>query len=306
MQIHDPIDLGRIIHTRRRTMGWSQARLAKAARVGRQWLLELEKGKKGPPLDLVINVLDALGCTLDVTIDMLADLRIGSELARLRAETHSSTQSHGAGRRNEQEVTPDLRALEGSSLVEGPRNRPESKTQASHIYRVTNFETLEMTANPGQLYVLENRISLVRMVAHAISLEAPIFEDLLARRVARAHGLARATRKLVEIIQEITEGKYGRTREDDRTVVWPKKGEIGQLTPFRAAPLDLRDHVDIPLEELASLAIPLLAEGHAPEAAAIIMARQLGLGRIMPNARSRLTAAAELARERLSAGEGVL
>jgi hypothetical protein len=237
---------------------------------------------------------------------MLADLRIGSELARLRAETHSSTQSHGAGRRKEQEVTPDLRALEGASLVEGPRNRPESKTQASHIYRVTNFETLEVTANPGQLYVLENRISLVRMVAHAISLEAPIFEDLLARRVARAHGLARATRKLVEIIQEITEGKYGRTREDDRTVVWPKQGEIGQLTPFRAAPLDLRDHVDIPLEELASLAIPLLAEGHAPEAAAIIMARLIGLGRIMPNARSRLTAAAELARERPSAGEGVL
>jgi DNA-binding XRE family transcriptional regulator len=39
-------------------MGWSQERLATVAGVGRQWVLELEKGKKGPPLDLVIHVLD--------------------------------------------------------------------------------------------------------------------------------------------------------------------------------------------------------------------------------------------------------
>ncbi len=98
-----------------------------------------------------------------------------------------------------------------------------------------------------------------------------MFEDLLARRIARAHGLARASRKLIEITQEITEGKYGRTREDDRIIVWPERTEIGKLAPFRSAALDVRDHVDIPLVELASLAIPLLADGHTPEAAAIIM-----------------------------------
>jgi hypothetical protein len=82
---------------------------------------------------------------------------------------------------------------------------------------------------------------------------------------------ARATRKLIEIIQEITEGKFAQTQEDDRIIVWPERAKVRKLVLFRPAPLDVRDHVDIPLIELASFATPLLAGGHSPEAAAIIM-----------------------------------
>ena len=143
------------------------------------------------------------------------------------------------------------------------------------------------------------------MVTHVIAVEGPIFVDLIARRIAHAHRLSRATHKLVATVQEITDGRFARTREGDRTIVWPERAEISKLLPFRPASLDIRAHADIMLAELASLAIPLLAADHAPEAAAILMGRQLDLKLIRPTTLSRLTTAAELAKQHLQgAGNG--
>jgi y4mF family transcriptional regulator len=300
VRIRDSIELGRIIHRRRRVMGWSQERLAKAAGVGRQWLLEVEKGKKGAPLDLVINVLDALGFTLDVGNDMAAGAPIGSEIAAFRQDAHPGANGAGTKQRNEREVTSHLPAPANSS--DRPGERLDSTTEHfSGSYQIASFETIGIAIVPGQLYELEYRASLVRMVAGVIALEGPMFEDLLARRIAPAHGRSRATRKLIEIIQQITEGRFPRSRENDRTIVWSERAEIRELVPFRPAPLDVRDHSDVPLIELAALATPLLISGHAPEAAAIMMGRKLGLGCLRPKTRARLIMAAELAKQHRSA-----
>jgi hypothetical protein len=173
-------------------------------------------------------------------------------------------------------------------------------------YRIATFEANGVVASPGQLYEVENRPSLDRMVTHVIEVEGPIFVDLIARRIARAYRLGRATRKLVETIQEMTEGRFARTREEDRTIVWPEGAEISNLLPFRPASLDIRDHADIPLIELASLAIPPIADGHNSGAAAVIMGRQLGLELIRPTTRSRLTMAVELAKQQQGAVNGAL
>ena len=295
MRIRDPIELGRIIHRRRRTLGWSQERLATAAGVGRQWVLELEKGKKGPPLDLVIHVLDTLGYTLDVGSDVAAGAPVGSEIASFGPEADPGAKRVGTNQRIQREVTSHLPAPVNSNA--GPSERPDSAAERSPgHYKITSFETLGIDIVPSQLFKVEYRASLVRMVAHVIEVEAPMFEDLLARRIAPVHGRARATHKLIEFIQKITEAGFPRTHEDDRTIVWPERAEISELVPFRRASLEVRDHPDIPLIELAALATPLLADGHTPEAAAIIMGRELGLGRLLPKTRSRLITAAELAK----------
>jgi transcriptional regulator with XRE-family HTH domain len=299
MRIRDPVDVGHIIYRRRRVMGWSQERLAKAAGVGRQWVLELEKGKKGAPLHLVINVLDALGYVLDVSNDLAAGAPTGSEIASFRPEAYRGAKGAGTRQRNEREVTSHLPAPAISS--DGPRERLDSTTERSHgNYQIASFETIGFALVPSQLYELEYRASLARMVAHVIAVEGPAFEDLIARRIAPAHDRSRATRKLVEIIQQITAARFPRTKEDDRTIVWPERAEIRDLVPFRPASLDVRDHSDIPLIELAALATPLLASGHASEAAAIIMGRQLGLGYLRPKTRERLIVAAELAKQHRS------
>jgi Protein of unknown function (DUF3320) len=183
------------------------------------------------------------------------------------------------------------------SSAKRPKDGVESAAEPTFNYRATNFAAIGITASRDQLYKPENRALLDRMVAHAISIEAPMFEDVLARRIARVHGLARATSKLIEIIQEITEGKFERTHEDDRVIIWPERAEVSKLVPFRPGSLEVRDHVDIPLIELASLASPLLANDHAPGAPAVIMGRELGLGSLHKRARARFVMAAELARQ---------
>lgn len=282
MQIRNPIELGHIIHRRRRAMRWSQERLATAAGVGRQWVLELEKGKKGPPLDLVIRVLDALGCKLDVGTDVAAGGPIVPEIGSLRPVDYPG--ATGAG-------PPGP-----LNFSQGPRERLDGTAErAPGDYNIATFETIGIAIIPSQLYKPEYRAPLVRMVAHVIAVEAPMFEDLLARRIARVHGRARATHKLIKMLEKITRAGFSRTQEDDRPIVWPERAEIHELVPFRRASLDIRNHPDIPLIELAALATPLVAEGHTPEAAAIIMGRELGLGRLLPKARSRLIMAAEMA-----------
>jgi hypothetical protein len=91
----------------------------------------------------------------------------------------------------------------------------------------------------------------------------------------------RATRKLLDITRGITDQKFARTKEGDRTIVWPESVDIRKLVPFRGAPLSARDHADIPLAELASLAFRFLAVGSTPEETTVLMSRQLGLGRIL-------------------------
>ena len=293
MRIQKSADIGILIHKRRRSLGWSQAHLAALAGVGRQWVVEFEKGKSGAPMDMVIKVAAVLGYSLNLSSEVSAGVRIGSELVRSQPERNGDD-DYSQG--NEREVAPHLPVSLNST--DGRRERPASTVEPSPGgYRITAFETIGIAASPDQLYELENRPSLNRMVAHVISVEAPLFDDLLARRIAGAHQLARASSKLVEFIKEITEGKFARTAEDHRVIFWPEGADVRELMPFRPAPLNVRSHVDIPLIELASLATPLLADGHTPEAAAVIMGRQLRLGRILPKTLSRLIMAAKLAEQ---------
>lgn len=60
-------ELGAAIKGRRTDLGWSQARLAKAANVSRPWLSEVEQGKRSAQVGLVLAVLDALD--LSVRLD---------------------------------------------------------------------------------------------------------------------------------------------------------------------------------------------------------------------------------------------
>jgi transcriptional regulator with XRE-family HTH domain len=73
-------DLGALIRSRRQALEMSQIGLAKKAGVGRPWLSEVEQDKKeGAPLDLVVAVLDGLGCTLEVKIELTGGFPVGIE-----------------------------------------------------------------------------------------------------------------------------------------------------------------------------------------------------------------------------------
>ena len=64
MRLRTAVDFGAVIRDKRLRLGLSQADLARKVGVGRQWIVEVEKGKSGAPLALILRTLEALGISL--------------------------------------------------------------------------------------------------------------------------------------------------------------------------------------------------------------------------------------------------
>ena len=60
-------DVGAIIRERRRKLGLDQAALARRVGVGREWIVEVEKGKPRAGIELVLRTLAVLGLSLEVS-----------------------------------------------------------------------------------------------------------------------------------------------------------------------------------------------------------------------------------------------
>jgi HTH-type transcriptional regulator / antitoxin HipB len=65
--IRTPRELGLAIRRARSDRGWTQADLADRAHVGRQWLSELEGGKRTAELGRVLAVVEALKLAITLT-----------------------------------------------------------------------------------------------------------------------------------------------------------------------------------------------------------------------------------------------
>ena len=61
-----PAEIGDVVRTGRKAAGLRQYELAGAAGVGLRFLVELERGKATAQLGKTLEVLRALGCTLDI------------------------------------------------------------------------------------------------------------------------------------------------------------------------------------------------------------------------------------------------
>lgn len=150
-------------------------------------------------------------------------------------------------------------------------------------------------AQPDRFFDFEYRDILRAMVEAVIEAEAPLREDVLAQRVARAHGWLRTGGRIRERI-EIHLRQMDRTRESSGDFLW-KPGTVTATLPYRPpANSDVRRAVgEIPLAELAGLIVsePALLDEPDP---ALALARVLGLGRLASISRLRLEEAIEQVR----------
>jgi very-short-patch-repair endonuclease len=174
-----------------------------------------------------------------------------------------------------------------NGLISGTNNRQ---------YQVADLKAAGFEPDRGAFYERTYRPTLRRMAAYVISVEGPIFDDLLVQRIARAHAFGRAAGRIRDIILDVVERRFPRSTEGDRRIFWPEGADKRQLPAFRPAPLDDRDHTDIPLPELASLALQFLKDGAEPDEAAVLVARELGLSRLREATANRFLQAAHLAK----------
>ncbi|BBF92157.1 DUF3320 domain-containing protein [Blastochloris tepida] len=191
-----------------------------------------------------------------------------------------------------QDVEPRRMYAEAAQMPAASSAPPIEATEA--VYRITDLQAAGFTPDGGRFYEPQYRAELRRMVAHIIATEGPIFEDVLVQRIASHHGFARAASRIREVVIGAVPADVRRTAEGERIVCWQPGADPSQPVPFRASPSGQRDHSDVPLVELASLAKRFADEGHDDEAVVLMMARHLGLGRLRSSTRLRLEEAVRL------------
>jgi HTH-type transcriptional regulator/antitoxin HipB len=69
MRIRTATDLGAFIRERRTKLGMDQTALAKKAGTSRKWLVEVERGKPGAEIGLILRTLKSLEISIDLEVD---------------------------------------------------------------------------------------------------------------------------------------------------------------------------------------------------------------------------------------------
>lgn len=172
---------------------------------------------------------------------------------------------------------------------------PDSSTTA--VFREADLSGFSADAerfyDPGYRHVLRD------MVEAVLEAEAPVREDVLAKRIARAHGWLRTGSRIrdqvllhlhdVDAIEEQT-GRF----------VW-RKGTVRDSITYRAPASDddVRSVSEIAIAELVGFveAHPALLEEHDP---ALSFARLIGLDRLANASRLRLEEALAVAEQKIS------
>jgi hypothetical protein len=150
--------------------------------------------------------------------------------------------------------------------------------------------------DPESFYATAYDAVLEGMIAHVIEVEGPVLADVLARRIARAHGWQRTGARIQERVEYLARKVHPTTREDVGTFYWPKDRGPEQPVAFRRSPDDSARAADeICMPEMTSLARAMLATGKRGEDAVQGIARMLGLQRLRVATRVRIECALDLA-----------
>ena len=180
--------------------------------------------------------------------------------------------------------------------TEAGKGLPGVGSEDNSVYRFADLTSEGFEPNRDSFYEPTYRPTLRRMVARVIEIEGPIFEDCLVSRIAAAHGFGRTGGQIRSTIAGVIERRLPFTiegeGEEKRKILWPEGADSGAFPVFRRGP---RDHSDIPLVELVSLAREFIDEGSNDEEALKRMAESFELQRLRASTRARFEAAVRLA-----------
>jgi hypothetical protein len=230
---------------------------------------------------------------IDRICDIVARLNDG-ESVTTRADRRGSAGSNGG--------IPDAWHGGLPPNVNGESATPHAVTTNSDEYVATNFSLLGLRLDPARFYDREYEAVLSSMVALTLKHEAPIYEDVLVARVARAHGFQRSGDRIQRAVSKVVGRKYRKTQDDGRTVVWGENSPETVLVAYRKSQSEVRSHTDTPVAELASLALPYIRVRLADDDILYRMANHFQLGRLREPTRVRFQFAINLARQVLTNG----
>lgn len=145
------------------------------------------------------------------------------------------------------------------------------------------------STNPDAFFEPTYDATLLGMIQHVVGVEGPIRDEVLARRIARAHSWSRTGARIQDRVVRLAEKHFLSRKEDVGVFFWPKGSSDGELVGFRRPQSGNTRSVDeVSLSELTSLASHFRDGGHDEESALPLMARELGLLKLRAASRERL------------------
>lgn len=156
----------------------------------------------------------------------------------------------------------------------------------STAYTVVDFSKFGATIAPPLFYDESYDAILAEMVAHVLCTESPILDELLVKRIARAHGFQKAGRLIRERVLEMVD-RHHHLQPDvvGGHFVWIDKQAPSGWNVYRhpLLPDETRSLEEIAFEELRAAALAMEAGEPAVE-----IARAFGIRRLSAQGRERL------------------
>ncbi|HEY0835619.1 MAG TPA: DUF3320 domain-containing protein [Azospirillum sp.] len=159
----------------------------------------------------------------------------------------------------------------------------------SAVFREANAASAVEAVDPDAFLDPAYNARLLAMIDHVVSVEGPVRDDVLARRIARAHGWARTGARIRERILKLARKRLPATEEDAGLFFWPPEADTSAWPVFRR-PMgeEVRPIDEIAMPELVALARAVCATGLDGEEAITAMAREAGLLKLRAASRDRL------------------
>ncbi|MBF0167258.1 MAG: DUF3320 domain-containing protein [Alphaproteobacteria bacterium] len=134
--------------------------------------------------------------------------------------------------------------------------------------------------------------TLRTMISAVVEAEGPVRDDVLAKRVARAHGWTRTGGRIHERVLKAAKPDFHLVKEGEYHFVWPKGMDTSAWPAYRRPTTGANRPVDeTALPELAALAREIKAQGMDGDEALKEMARIAGFQVLRKSSRERLEAA---------------
>jgi very-short-patch-repair endonuclease len=178
-----------------------------------------------------------------------------------------------------------------------PSNPSTREIASTPQYVITDLSAGGLRPDASRFYDGDYRTTLRQMIALVVATEAPIYEDVLVDRIARAHGFQRSGNNIYQAIAGIVGREFTRSKDDDRVVIWSNGMHTNTPSLYRESSHGKRSHADTPIAELASLAAPFVRLRMGDEDVLRRMADHFQLGRLREATRDRFQNALKLAQQ---------
>jgi len=142
--------------------------------------------------------------------------------------------------------------------------------------------------NPGAFLDNGYDATLNAMIALVVNREGPVREDVLAKRIARAHVWARTGKRIRDRVYLLAEECYPSTTEEVGQFFWPEGSDTSQWPQFRYSENGARAVDEICIQELRALEGEVGCQGDSDEARIATMAGLIGVKWVTADVKGRL------------------